>query len=213
MSVSETAATIERTKLVAIIRLQSEQRSAAAIEALVGAGVEVIEFSLATEAALPALRAAIERFGADATIGAGTVLTPEQAVRAHEAGARFLVAPNLDRAVVEQAASLGILHIPGAMTPTEVAAASAMGASLIKLFPGSALGPKYVRELLAPMPNLRLVPTGGLDESNVRSFLDAGAVAVGMAGALIGGAADAGALTARARRFRELIEADAGAAR
>ena len=109
--------------------------------------------------------------------------------------------------MVEKARELGILQIPGAFSPTEVAAAISGGAPLVKLFPASTLGPGYVRDLLAPFPDARLVPTGGVDERNAREFLDAGAAALAVGSSLVSPADDRpdGNIAARGRRFRELI--------
>jgi len=117
------------------------------------------------------------------------------------AGASFLVSPHLAFEVTEWAHEHDVLHVPGAFTPTELAAALDAGAELVKLFPAGRPGPGYVRDLLAPFPSARLVPTGGVDEGNAREFLDAGAVAVAVGGAL---GANGQASEQRARRFMEL---------
>ncbi|HWH20827.1 MAG TPA: bifunctional 4-hydroxy-2-oxoglutarate aldolase/2-dehydro-3-deoxy-phosphogluconate aldolase, partial [Solirubrobacterales bacterium] len=125
-----------------------------------------------------------EEAPADALLGAGTVLDAAGAEAAIDAGARFLISPGLAPAVSAVARDRGVLHIPGAMTPTEVAAALDAGAPLVKLFPAAHLGPGYVRDLLAPHPGVRLVATGGIGEGNATDFLDAGVAALAVGGAL-----------------------------
>lgn len=117
-------------------------------------------------------------------LGAGTVLRRGQLEAARRAGADFAVAPLLDPDLVATAVAEGLPFIPGAFTPTEVARAWAAGATFVKLFPASAVGPTFVRELRGPMPDVSLIPTGGIDASNARAFLDAGAAAVGVGSAI-----------------------------
>jgi 2-dehydro-3-deoxyphosphogluconate aldolase/(4S)-4-hydroxy-2-oxoglutarate aldolase len=117
-------------------------------------------------------------------LGAGTVLRRGQLEAARRAGADFAVAPLLDPDLVATAVAEGLPFIPGAFTPTEIARAWAAGATFVKLFPAAAVGPTFVRELRGPMPDVELIPTGGIDAANARSFLDAGAAAVGIGGAI-----------------------------
>ena len=135
---------------------------------------------------------------------AGTVRRPEQVDEAVGAGAQACVSPALVPEVVERCRSLGVPLVPGALTPTEVERAWSLGAALVKLLPGSAAGPEYVRELVAPLSDIPLIVTGGIDSTNARAFLDAGAVAVG-AGSSLTGAADVEAAA------RELVAAVQGA--
>jgi 2-dehydro-3-deoxyphosphogluconate aldolase/(4S)-4-hydroxy-2-oxoglutarate aldolase len=120
-------------------------------------------------------------------VGAGTVVRPEQMEAAGRAGADFAVAPILDVELVRASIASGLPFIPGALTPTEIAAAWAAGATFVKLFPASSVGPSHVRELRGPMPDVALIPTGGVDGSTARAFLEAGAAAVGIGGAIVDG--------------------------
>jgi 2-dehydro-3-deoxyphosphogluconate aldolase/(4S)-4-hydroxy-2-oxoglutarate aldolase len=133
----------------------------------------------------------------------GTVLTAEEVDRAVDAGAQFVVSPSVVPEVIEAAARHGIASYPGAFTPTEIHTAWTAGASAVKLFPGGALGPSYLKAVRAPLPDIPLIPTGGVDVSTVGDWLDAGAVAVGLGGPLIGDAlrpgGDLDALAERAR--------------
>jgi 2-dehydro-3-deoxyphosphogluconate aldolase / (4S)-4-hydroxy-2-oxoglutarate aldolase len=174
---------ILRTRLIAIVRAGSKAAALEAVDTLAAVGVAVCEISLTTPGALEALS---DRAEAGPTIvGAGTVRSIEEAQRAIDAGAAFLVSPGLEPRVVEWASANGVLHIPGVFTPSEVAAALGAGASLLKLFPAGRLGSGYVRDLLAPFPDAQLIPTGGIDEANAREFLAAGSVAVAIGSALL----------------------------
>lgn len=206
MTAREAEQRIEAGRLVAIVRLGSESLARSAADVLAAAGVGALEFSLASAASAGALRGAAADLGDDVLVGAGTVVTVGEAEEAVAAGAAYLVSPGLDPDVVAWALEHDVLHIPGAFTATEVMAATRAGASLIKLFPAGRLGPAYVRDLLAPFPTARLVPTGGIDASNAGAFLAAGAVAVAVGSALVDSAAAAepAALRRRAERFLDL---------
>ena len=150
-------------------------------------------------------------------IGAGSVLDAETARPAILAGARFVVGPTFRPAVVELCHRYDVLAIPGAYTPTEILSALEAGADLVKVFPAVALGPAYVRNVLGPLPHLRLLPTGGVTTENAAEFLDAGAVAVGVGGALLDGEAlargDYPRVTEAARRLTSAISAACGRSR
>jgi 2-dehydro-3-deoxyphosphogluconate aldolase/(4S)-4-hydroxy-2-oxoglutarate aldolase len=190
---------IRAERLVAILRRVPDPDGV--VEALARAGFGVIEITLDADDALEVI-ARLRRRG-DVSVIAGTVRRPEQVAPAVEAGAEACVSPGLVPEVVERCRELSVPVVPGALTPTEVERAWALGAALVKLFPGNAVGPGYVRELLAPLADVPLIVTGGIDAGNARGFLEAGAVAVG-AGSSLTGAAD---VEAAARR---LVAAVAG---
>ena len=171
---------IRDERLVAILRRVPDPDGM--VEVLARAGIGVIEITLDADDALGTI-GRLRRRG-DVSVIAGTVRAPAQVESAVEAGAEACVSPGLVPAVVERCGALGVPAIPGALTPTEVEHAWSLGAALVKLFPGSAVGPGYLRELLAPLADVPLVVTGGIDESNARAFLEAGAVAVGVGSAL-----------------------------
>jgi 2-dehydro-3-deoxyphosphogluconate aldolase/(4S)-4-hydroxy-2-oxoglutarate aldolase len=177
-------ARIETERLVAILRTAEVAAALRAVDVLAAEGVTVIEFSLSGAASLDALRLARERHGDALTLGTGTVLTPAQVEQSLAAGAEFLIAPNVDQRVCAEAAQAGVLHIPGAFSPTEVALAMSLGAPVVKLFPAARLGPAYVRDLRGPYPDARLLATGGVTAENAGEFLAAGCVAVAAGGAL-----------------------------
>lgn len=183
------AAAIRRHRLVAVLRRVAPRAALLAlVDELVDAGVRVFEITLDAPSGAQDLRAVRDRFRetgtADAMVGAGTVLSAETLAAARDAGADFAVSPVLDVALVREAVEGGLPFVPGALTPTEIVAAWAAGATLVKLFPASAVGPALVRELRGPLPDVPLLPTGGIDASNAADFLAAGAVAVGVGSAM-----------------------------
>jgi 2-dehydro-3-deoxyphosphogluconate aldolase/(4S)-4-hydroxy-2-oxoglutarate aldolase len=171
---------IRSARLVAILRRVPHVD--ARVSALADAGVGVIEITLDDPDAAAAIERARSR--GDVTVLAGTVRRAQQVDLAAAAGAEAVVSPGFVREVVERAAALGVPAVPGALTPTEVETAWIAGAALVKLFPGRFGGPAYVRELLAPLADVPLLVTGGIDSTNARDYLDAGAVAVGAGSAL-----------------------------
>jgi 2-dehydro-3-deoxyphosphogluconate aldolase/(4S)-4-hydroxy-2-oxoglutarate aldolase len=179
---------IRAERVVAVLRRVPEVD--AVVDEVAAAGIRVVEITLDSEDALGTIERLRARPGL--TVLAGTVRTPEDAEAAVAAGAEACVAPGLVAAMVERCRRLGVPAIPGALTPTELEAALALGVELVKLFPGSLAGPEYVRDVLAPLAGLPLMVTGGVDSTNAGEFIDAGAVAVGVGSALTG-AADVGA--------------------
>ncbi len=168
---------IERCRASAILRVSDASLAAPAMEAAVRGGFRVVEFTLTTPGALDRVSDFAARDGL--LVGAGTVLTVEQVRDAVKAGARFIVSPVVDEAVVEEALALGALAMPGCHTPTELLRAHRAGAQLQKLFPAPADGPAFIRACLGPLPFLRIVPTNGVTAQNVRAHLAAGAFACG----------------------------------
>ncbi len=166
----------------AILRCPSREAAASAMEAAVRGGFRIVEFTLTIPGALDLVEEFARR--PDLIVGAGTVLTPDEARSAVERGARFLVSPVMDKEVIAAGLSLGVAFVPGCHTPTEMLAAHRAGAPLQKLFPAPGIGPAYVRACLGPLPFLKIVPTHGVDAANARAWLDAGAFAVGFTHAL-----------------------------
>jgi 2-dehydro-3-deoxyphosphogluconate aldolase / (4S)-4-hydroxy-2-oxoglutarate aldolase len=159
-----------------------------------------------TPGAIEAVRQAAD---AGAPVGAGTIRSVEEARSFAEAGAAFLVSPGTDPDVVRTAVDLGVPAVPGALSPTEITAALAAGATAVKLFPAGLGGPAYLRALRGPFPDVRFVPTGGIELEDVRGWIDAGAACVGLGSALVGAAParterELAELTDRARRAADL---------
>lgn len=190
----------------AILRTDVEEAAAPAMEAAVRGGFRVIEFTLTIPGVLDRIAEFSRRDGL--VVGAGTVLTIEDARAAVEHGARFLVSPVVDEAVIEEAARLGVAVMPGTHTPTEMLRAHRAGAQLQKLFPAPGLGPAYVSACLGPLPDLRIVPTNGVDVENAAAWLRAGAHALGFVAPLFEAAeVRAGAVDAIEARARRLLAA------
>ena len=196
--------------VVAIGRRISATAAASIAEALAAGGVRAFELTL-NDPEPDALRA-IETVARHAPalgldIGAGTVLSIEAAARAVDAGATFLVMPHIDPVLVAWAAERGIPAFPGCATPTEILAAWRSGAAAVKVFPASALGPGFVRELRGPLPDIPLVPTGGVTLETAPAFIAAGAVAIGIGGWLLGDSVPSGV----GERARAVVAAVAAA--
>ncbi|MCL5076203.1 MAG: bifunctional 4-hydroxy-2-oxoglutarate aldolase/2-dehydro-3-deoxy-phosphogluconate aldolase [Chloroflexi bacterium] len=171
--------------VVAVVRLSDSQQLLRVAEAVQRGGVSIIEFTMTTPNALKVLEESTAAFGEDVLLGAGTVLDAETARAAILAGARFVVSPTLSSALLSLSHRYGVAVIPGAFTPTEILTAWELGADLVKVFPAGALGPQYLRDILAPLPQVRLLPTGGVSLDNAGEFIKAGAVAVAVGGNLV----------------------------
>lgn len=195
-------------RLVAIVRGDDADAALRTVLALVEEGVELVEVSLSGKDALAVIERARHALGPQHPLGAGTVLTADDARAAHRAGADFAVTPGLGDGVVT-AQELGMPVLAGVMTPTEVIAARALGVAALKIFPIAQFGgAAYLKALRGPFPDAPFVPVGGVDEATARACFAAGALAVGVGSPLIGDAADGGSITAlreRARLFRTVV--------
>jgi 2-dehydro-3-deoxyphosphogluconate aldolase/(4S)-4-hydroxy-2-oxoglutarate aldolase len=167
---------IERDRVVAVIRAGRVSDASALCASFVQAGIRCIEVTLTVANALDVIQQLAD--SRDCVVGAGTVTTERQAADALAAGARFLVSPVADAGVVRAGVASGIPVIAGAFTPTEVLRAAGLGAAAVKIFPARVGGPGYVEDLKGPFPDLRLVPSGGIDSANAGAYLAAGAFAV-----------------------------------
>lgn len=181
-----TCTTIAETRCIAIVRASSAQEAISTGGALAAAGIKVLEVAYTTPAAATAIARLCAAYPA-VTVGAGTVLDAAAAYTAIEAGARFLVSPVIAKKVLRAGHRYGVAVIPGACTPSEIQEAMELGADAVKLFPASAFGTGYLRAIAAALPHIPFVPTGGITIENARSWLDAGAVAVGMGSDLTAG--------------------------
>jgi 2-dehydro-3-deoxyphosphogluconate aldolase/(4S)-4-hydroxy-2-oxoglutarate aldolase len=200
---------LSATRVVAILRAGDSSRAEAVVDTLVEGGVRCLELTMTTPGALDVVERLAARLPAVVEVGMGTVLTAGEVD-----GARFVVSPSVVPAVIAAALRHGIASYPGALTPTEIHSAWTAGASAVKLFPAGSLGPGYLTAVRAPLPDVPVVPTGGIDITAVRAWLDAGACAVGMGGPLIGDAlGPAGDLAALAGRVAAVRAAVAGVQR
>ena len=172
--------------VVPILRLKEPGPAIDLVEALLSGGINTFEIALGTPNALELIREVRTTFADRVVLGAGTVLDPETARLAVTAGAQFIVAPNLNLDLVRFAKRYSVVVVPGALTPTEILAAWEAGADMVKVFPVRALGPGYIKDVLAPLPQVRLVPVGGVTVEDAADYIRAGAVAVGLGGELLG---------------------------
>jgi 2-dehydro-3-deoxyphosphogluconate aldolase/(4S)-4-hydroxy-2-oxoglutarate aldolase len=170
---------LREARVIAVLRTPDGESAGRAAEALAAGGVRAIELTFTTPGAAEALRRARGLLPADVVVGAGTIRDRAQLDAALDAGAEFLVTPHLDRGLLAAMLESGRLALPGTFTPTEVAAALTAGATAVKLFPASAVGPSYLKGLRGPFPEVQVVPTGGIGPDDVRAWLEAGAIAVG----------------------------------
>jgi len=171
--------------VVAVIRMEDARQLIAVAEALKAGGVESIEFTMTTPGALTVMEQVAGRFGDEVLLGAGTVLDVETARAAILAGAQFVVEPGLNLDVIRMCRRYNTVVIPGAMTPTEIITAWETGADIVKVFPAGVLGPGFLKDILGPLPQVRLLPTGGVNLDNAAAFIKAGAVAIGVGSDLV----------------------------
>ena len=216
MNKAEKIRLIEDSGVIAIMRAKSSAQLIAAAEAIRQGGVRVIEVTMTTPGALGVIEAAAARYGDEVLFGAGSVLDPETARSALLAGAGFVVAPSLNPAVIELCHRYGAPVMPGCFTPTEMLTAWEAGAEFVKLFPAEVGGPGLVKAILAPLPQLRIVPVGGVDLHTAADFIRAGAAALGVGSSLVNqqllDSGDLSELTRRAAAFlAEVQKGRAGA--
>ncbi len=200
--------------VVAVIRAQSFEQLQDIAKALVEGGVIGIEVTMTTPKAIKGVEKLVETMGDKAVVGVGTILEAATCADAIHAGAEFVVSPVLNPAVIETTRKLGKISVPGAYTPTEILTAWSAGADVVKVFPATTLGPGYLKDLLAPMPFLRLTPTGGVDLKTAGEWIKAGAVAVGAGSSLVSKEAlakgDWAGIAATAKQFVEVVRAARG---
>ncbi|QMU70161.1 bifunctional 4-hydroxy-2-oxoglutarate aldolase/2-dehydro-3-deoxy-phosphogluconate aldolase [Streptacidiphilus sp. P02-A3a] len=199
-------AEIAERKVLAIIRADGPERALDCVRTLVGAGITALEVSLTTPGALEAIARARAQCPPSVLVGAGTVLTADQAEAAAEARAQFAVTPAITPGA-RRSVALGLPLLCGALTPTEVLTALDLGAAAVKIFPAGAHGPHYIRELLAPLPTAPLVAVGGVDATSAPRYLAAGARAVAVGSPLLGSAGRGGAQAELADRAAALLAA------
>jgi len=193
-----------RSGIVAILRAPTSDGFAAVADVLVGAGITALEVTLTSRGAVEAIAGLRRQLPDTVAVGAGTILTGDDAKAAVDAGATFLVSPILDKALVTGSP---VPFYPGTSTPTEMYAAHQAGAPLVKLFPAGGLGPRFLRDVRGPLPQIDVMPTGGIKIEDIADWLLAGAKAVGVGSPLIGDAATGGSMKALAARARHAVSA------
>ena len=187
----ETMERIQREKIIAILRGLGRMHCGEVAEALYAGGIRLLEiaFDQTSEETIykttEVIRAVSRQLDGRVLVGAGTVLTPEQVELAAAAGAHFIISPDVNKAVIRRTREMELVSIPGVMTPTEMMAAHYAGADIIKVFPAGELGSAYIKAIRAPLSHLRLMAVGGIHEQNIREFLAAGVMGVGVGGNLV----------------------------
>ena len=173
----------EKKPVLGIIRGMGEESLPGVLEAVFSGGLRFLEFTLNTPSAFLLIKKAIEQFP-DLCIGAGTVLSTESAQKAVDAGAKFLVAPNLNEKVAEFCCKNNLAYFPGALTPTEIEKAWGSGATMVKIFPASQMGPNYFKQLKGPFDHIKLMAVGGVGPQNIPDYFSSGASAVALGGSI-----------------------------
>jgi len=208
------AAVVARIKAegaVAVIRTDSTERALGAARAVIAGGFRVIEITYSFAGATDAIAKLAEANESDLLIGAGTILNRQQVDQAVGAGARFLVSPCVLPDVIDAAHELQVAVIPGAFTPTEIYTAYSLGADIVKIFPAVRFGPEYLKAVRGPLPQIPIMPTSGVDASNVAEWFSAGAVAVGAVSSVLDPAliqnGEWNELANRARAFIDAVRA------
>jgi len=204
VSDDQVTAAVIRSGIVAILRAPTSDGFAAVADVLVGAGITAMEVTLTSRGAIEAIGGLRRQLPDSVAIGAGTILTADDAKAAVDAGAEFLVAPVLDKQLV---ASSPVPFYPGTSTPTEMYEAHVAGAPLVKLFPAGGLGPRFLRDVRGPLPQIDVMPTGGIKIEDIADWLLAGAKAVGVGSPLVGDAAAGGNMKALAARAKHAVSA------
>ncbi len=217
MTHEQVLARIQEEKLVAILRGVPMDRIDGVVGALVRGGVKVLEFTFdhaepdCVNMNAEKIRRTVEKFGDQVLVGCGTTLTVEEVEAAHNAGACLMISPNVDEAVIRRARELGMVAMPGALTPTEIVAAYNMGADIVKLFPAGELGLGYIKAVRGPLKHIPMSAVGGVKPENVSEYLDAGVCGFGVGGPLVLAKAvksgDDAAIEERARAFTDAIKA------
>jgi len=208
---SEVLRQITETGIIPVVRAQSADEAMRAVEAIKEGGISVLEITMTVPGAVRLIEEVARRYESDAIVGAGTVLDAETARLCILAGARFIVSPALDPETIACSRGYGVVMLPGAMTPTEVLAAWKAGADLVKVFPAGSLGgAAYIKNLKAPLPQIELVPTGGVSLKTAADFIKAGAAALGVGTDLVDTRSlrdgNARVITERARLFVEIVK-------
>lgn len=197
--------------IIPVVRAQSAAEAIKAIDAIRAGGISILEITMTVPGAVAVIEEVSQRYGSEALVGAGTVLDGETARACILAGARFVVSPSLNLETIEVCRRYGIAVMPGALTPTEVVQAWSAGADFVKVFPAGAVGgASYIKSLKAPLPQIELVPTGGVSLKTAADFIKAGASALGVGADLVDVKAiregQANLITERAREFVRIVQ-------
>jgi 2-dehydro-3-deoxyphosphogluconate aldolase/(4S)-4-hydroxy-2-oxoglutarate aldolase len=197
---------IREIGVIPVVRATSADEAMRAIDAIREGGISVLEITMTVPNAFSLIEMVTTRFGSDALVGAGTVLDAETAKSCIASGAQFVVSPALNLDTIAYCREQDVAVMPGALTPTEVVQAWNAGADFVKVFPAGAVGgPTYLKSLKAPLPQIELVPTGGVSLKTAADFIRAGAAALGVGADLVDIKAESSLITERARQFVEIV--------
>ena len=201
---------IKDTGIIPVVRATSADEAMRAIDAIRAGGISVLEITMTVPGAVALIETVSERYGSEALVGAGTVLDAKTAQECISVGARFVVSPSLDFETISTCRKSNVAVMPGALTPTEVVQAWRAGADLVKVFPAGAVGgPSYIKSLKAPLPQIDLVPTGGVSLKTAGDFIKAGASALGVGTDLVDIKAiregQLALITERAQQFLQIV--------
>ena len=210
MTKAEVIRQIRETGVIPVVRANSADEAMRAIDAIREGGISILEITMTVPGAVKLIEQVANRYRNEASVGAGTVLDPETAKACISAGAQFVVSPSLNLETIAYCRGLEVVVMPGALTPTEVVQAWNAGADFVKVFPAGAVGgASYIKALKAPLPQIELVPTGGVSLKTAADFIRAGAAAVGVGADLVDIKAiregQAALITERARQFVEIV--------
>ena len=206
MSRAEVIKQIKDTGVIPVVRASSADEAMRAIDAIREGGISILEITMTVPGAVALIEQVAKLYGDVATVGAGTVLDPETATACISAGAKFVVSPALNLDTIACCQRQDVAVMPGALTPTEVVQAWNAGADFVKVFPAGAVGgPSYLKALKAPLPEIELVPTGGVSLKTAADFIKAGAAALGVGSDLVDIKAQAATITERAKQFVEVV--------
>jgi len=209
---AQVAAEIQRLGVVAVIRMKDPAKLRTVFDALAEGGVRALEVTMTVPGAVQIIAQLAKSLPPGIVLGAGTVIDAATARAVIDAGARFIVSPVFRREVIAVCLERDVAAAPGCFSPTEILDAHEMGADLVKVFPATALGPQYIKDLRAPMPQLRLMPTGGVTLDNAGDWIRAGAIAVGVGSALLDAKAiEEGRLDVLANNARRIVASVASA--
>ena len=211
MTKADVIQTIRDIGIIPVVRAQSADEAMKAIDAIREGGIPILEITMTVPGAIGVIEQVSKRYGSEVVVGAGTVLDGETARACILAGARFVVSPSLNLDTIEVCRRYGIAVMPGALTPTEVVQAWSAGADFVKVFPAGAVGgASYIKSLKAPLPQIELVPTGGVSLKTAADFIKAGASALGVGADLVDVKAiregQQSVITERAREFVRIVQ-------
>jgi 2-dehydro-3-deoxyphosphogluconate aldolase/(4S)-4-hydroxy-2-oxoglutarate aldolase len=211
MDKAEVIGKIEAVGVLPVIRADSTDEAREVVKAVLAGGITIVEITMTVPGAVSLIGDLCGEFGDDLLIGAGTVMDPETARECIFSGAKFIISPALNFDTIDYCNDAGVVVMPGALTPTEVVNAWDAGADLVKVFPAGALGgPSYLKSLKAPLPHIKLIPTGGVNLTTAGDFVRAGAFAIGVGADLLDlkaireGRSDS--ITENARKYLEIVK-------